>query len=166
MIIYTSKICSTCLLDQPITEYYKNNSKCGYRSRCKSCIQIYQTSRKDIKSEYDKEYRKDKEISVERREYLRIKSLEWNKRNVGHKNYLSAKRRASKKFATPFWSETTQILELFKYAKYKSGIDGCKYQVDHIIPLQSDLVCGLHVLANLQILEASENLKKGNSFYG
>jgi hypothetical protein len=36
--------------------------------------------------------------------------------------------------------------------------------VDHIIPLNNPLVCGLHCEFNLQLLPLSDNIKKNNSF--
>lgn len=45
---------------------------------------------------------------------------------------------------------------------YECRPAGC--HVDHIVPLQGDLISGLHVETNLQWLPAIENVRKGNSF--
>ena len=69
----------------------------------------------------------------------------------------SAKYRASKLQRTPVWSNLEEIKEI-----YKNCPEG--YHVDHEIPLQGELVSGLHIPENLQYLTATENLSKGNRF--
>lgn len=68
------------------------------------------------------------------------------------------------KLATVPCSNLTKIKEIYKQAKKLSKETGIEYHVDHIAPLQGELICGLHVEWNLEIIPATENLKKSNKF--
>ena len=68
-----------------------------------------------------------------------------------------SKYRCSKLNRTPKWADLLSIK--YFYDKCPAG-----YHVDHIVPLQGELVSGLHVLNNLQYLIASENCSKSNNF--
>lgn len=85
--------------------------------------------------------------------------------NKGAKNALTAKRRATKKNATPKWLsqfDKQYIRHLYIQARALTDLTGEVHEVDHVVCLQSDLVCGLHVPWNLQILTKTENRKKDN----
>jgi 5-methylcytosine-specific restriction endonuclease McrA len=43
-------------------------------------------------------------------------------------------------------------------------VTGIQYEVDHIIPLNHELVCGLNIPENLQIITQEENRKKSNKW--
>lgn len=79
--------------------------------------------------------------------------------NLDRHNAANAKRRAARKNAIPGWSDLKEIAKVYRQAR-ESGM-----HVDHIVPLQSDLVCGLHVTCNLQLLTPSENSAKGNYWW-
>ena len=68
-------------------------------------------------------------------------------------------RLARKLQATPAWSDHDEIREIYAAAN-KLGME-----VDHIVPLRSKIVCGLHVPANLAIIPAWANRKKSNKHW-
>lgn len=59
---------------------------------------------------------------------------------------------------TPPWADRKAIEAIYKEA-YELGMI-----VDHIIPLWTPTVCGLHVHYNLQIVTPSENTRKGSTY--
>lgn len=75
-----------------------------------------------------------------------------------------ANRRAAEKQAKPAWANDFFIEEAYRLAKLREKVCGGKWHVDHKIPLKHDLVCGLHVENNLQVIPASMNMSKGNKF--
>lgn len=95
----------------------------------------------------------DKERNKER-------SKRWRELNMGKVNAQIAKRRATALRATPTWAEHEQITALYEQARRLTETTGVDHQVDHIVPLNSEIVCGLHCIANLQILTADANNRK------
>jgi len=73
-----------------------------------------------------------------------------------------AKRRSAKLNATPSWANLKEIQQIYKNCSEVQRITRIKHQVDHIIPLLGENVCGLHVENNLQIITSTANAKKGN----
>lgn len=70
---------------------------------------------------------------------------------------ISLRDKRIKEFQTPSWADVGAIS-----CFYKNRPEG--YHVDHIIPLNGELVSGLHVENNLQYLPAKENLSKSNKY--
>lgn len=187
----TTKTCTKCGEDKPLTEYYKDKTKkMGVSPACKSCKSYYDKCRHDKNREtllkYMKDYHwknRDKILSRKKiyREENSEKIFEYRKensasskeyqseyylRNKGKFQYKSALRRSNRLKATPPWLTPEQkalVENLYKFRANVSGVVGREYHVDHIVPLQSEVVCGLHVPWNLQVIPAKDNLSKSNS---
>jgi len=151
------KTCTKCRVEKEFKDFCKQaKGKDGLRSTCRVChSQAAKTWWEDNKE-------RGKKVSAIWRENNREKMnklvSEWGKNNRDKRNHSYNKYRGQKLNATPIWFEEYEIRKLYKKAKKLS------MHVDHIVPLQNELVCGLHCLSNLQLLTQQDNLAKSNSF--
>jgi len=73
-------------------------------------------------------------------------------------------RRSLKERAVPPWANLKAIEAFYSVARDLTERTGIKHEVDHRIPLKSDVVCGLHVETNLRVITRNDNRKKSNRF--
>lgn len=71
-------------------------------------------------------------------------------------------RQAAKLRALPVWADRKKMAEIYARAQILTIETGIPYEVDHIVPLVSQLVCGLHCEANLRPWPRLENRRKHN----
>jgi len=66
--------------------------------------------------------------------------------------------------AQPVWANRKAITRIYAKAREmrKAGRD---VHVDHVYPICGETLCGLHVPANLRIVDANENMAKSNHSY-
>lgn len=148
-------------------QWYENNYSRIRERRLEYC-RIWRMNNPDVKKKLDLEYsnkNKDK-IKAKRKEYyesnkslISLRCKEYRSKNLDKHNASSAERRSAKKRAIPKWYNKNKVNKLYSKAR-DMGLT-----VDHIVPLKSDLVCGLHCWHNLQLLEQSENSSKGNYYW-
>lgn len=100
-------------------------------------------------------------IGARVREYSAV-----NKERLRPINSERAMRRIARKIrATPAWADIEAIRAFYEEAAVLRKATGVEYHVDHIVPLQSKLVCGLHVQSNLQVILGRENQSKSNRYW-
>ena len=158
--------CFKCGVDKPITEFSTNGAG-KYKKRCKPCRTADELERFSRKSPAERQARF---------RYL----AEWVKRNPDkYREYARRTRKANPetyrlkvqlrrrrhRSATPAWADKRAIAALYRKAAELTASTGIPHEVDHIVPLLSPLVCGLHCEANLQILPMVDNRRKNNRLW-
>lgn len=101
----------------------------------------------------------------ENAEYILECARQWRRKNRHKVNEKKRRREATKLQATPSWADREKIEWFYAEAARLTLETGTQYHVDHIVPLKSKWVCGLHVHTNLQILTAVENQSKSNRYW-
>lgn len=183
------KICTKCGIEKSKSEFHKSNkTKDGIITQCKPCknqiIRKWDKYNQDKKrkSSLNQYYKYHEQKKAKAREYktnnpekIKSKMKEWR---IANKEYIkqyyednkawfktwNSKRRAQLINATVPWADLEKIKAIYEEAIRLTKETGIVHHVDHIIPLNSKYVCGLHVEYNLQILIGHENLTKGNKF--
>ena len=92
----------------------------------------------------------------------RVAKHKWKLNNPGLVNADTAKRFAAKMQAVPVWACNFIMEEAYVLARLRTDVMGFEWHVDHIVPLRSKLVCGLHTHDNLRVIPAKVNMLKGN----
>jgi hypothetical protein len=145
----------------------------------------WKAENKDKMAVYDKKYKEKKgeAFVVEQRARVakwRERNLEAvraaNKEQAAKKraknpedviNAAVARRKAAKLKRTPKWITKFDKLKIqcvYSIAAMLTRVNKEPWHVDHIIPLQGDLVSGLHVPSNLQVMRGVENVRKHKKF--
>lgn len=158
-----TKVCTNCKIDKTTDQFSKQKrGKYGARATCKDCEAYY-------KKQYHNQNRemvlgRQKKYRQQNRKTAALSKKKWRQANPHRHTEHEARRRANKLMATPSWSNQLAIKALYKQAA-DAIANGVNLHVDHIVPLKSDTVCGLHCEANLQLLPASDNTSKGNRWW-
>ena len=177
------KICASCKVEQSTSNFRWNKTR--FESWCKEC-----------KSKHKKAwYKNNREYAIaksteyhyasyaEKREHKIQYAKKWIKNNP-EKYKVNAKKcyeknkiqrfayqalaRAKKRNAVPTWFDTIKedVQKIYIEARTKTLETGIPHEVDHIIPLTSKYVCGLHVPNNLRVITRFENRSKQNKLQG
>jgi hypothetical protein len=148
----SSKACVICARDNQSRWDRKNPDKLQqYTAK-------YDSQNREARREAAREYRKNNPESAN------DATQRYRKRNPGLINAHCSARRAAQLQAAPTWVDRQKLKDLYTKAREVSAETGIPHQVDHIIPLKHDFVCGLHVPCNLQIIPAADNQRKKNTY--
>jgi hypothetical protein len=132
---------------------------------CTACDRLH----KARKAKADPIWKKNKARAtyVRTRSTILANKQIYRQQNKGKLAALNAARKKHIKQRTPKWiskEERWLIKEIYELAALRTKMFGFAWHVDHIIPLQGDVVSGLHVPINLQVIPGVENIRKRNSF--
>lgn len=176
------KICKRCSTLKEAEHFYKRSaSKDGLTPLCKLChvVDCKQRASKNPDAAAARArqwYVNNPERAKKARQSYRVANAEdvrqykarWRNDNRGKVRNYQARRRATKLGAIPIFRVDEELNsfaleEMYNLSRLRTALTGVRWHVDHIVPLQSDLVCGLHWYANLRVITAKENQMKSNT---
>jgi hypothetical protein len=174
------------------SKYYFTGQPCKHghiaarktKGACVECLKVEWTKGNETRADYFREYNKREDVKDRKNEWyqenretviatastrpahvLRGYRNAWKENNKTQVLADNKVRRRKHREATPPWltrKQKSEIRQLYQIAITMTQTTGEQYVVDHIVPLRSHEVCGLHVPWNLRVITQEENLKKSN----
>ena len=154
------------------------------KGACVDCLKLEWQRGNETRAEYFRAYNKSEAGQKAKRDYyarnkeeVKIKAFSRpsSEKSAAKRKYKEANpdlyrelvslRRRRFRLATPKWLTAEHKMEIrlkYRLAIEMSRATGVRHAVDHIVPLQGEEVCGLHVPWNLEVVTQEENLKKSN----
>lgn len=177
--------CTECLAARR-REYMREWSEKNPEAKKQRAAEWYQKNREEVIERVRANYYKDVDASRQRgRDYAaenrqeardrtkawvqnnpekkKAADLKWKKENRHIDHSLKAKYRAARRQACPPWVDDehmARIHEIYRLRREISDRTGVVHEVDHIVPLQGKIVCGLHVWWNLRVIPREENNRR------
>jgi 5-methylcytosine-specific restriction endonuclease McrA len=158
------------------------------KGACVECVRIEWVKSNEARARYFREYNRREDVKDRKHEWYqenreRVISAAATRPAHVKREYRSAWKEAHKvqvradtkarrrkhRDATPPWltrKQKSKLRQLYQIAITMTQTTGEQYVVDHIYPLRSDVVCGLHVPWNLRIITQQQNLQKSNAVPG
>lgn len=173
-------------------KYYFTGDPCKHghiaprktKGSCVECLKVEWAQALETRAEYYAEYNKseagqkakkgyyerNKDLVIARAQTRPTKEKTESKKrhkeaNPDYYRSLVSMRRRRFRDATPKWLSAEQKMEIrlkYRLAIEMSRTTGVRHAVDHVIPLQGEEVCGLHVPWNMEVITQDDNLKKSN----
>jgi len=174
------------------SKYYFTGQPCKHghiaprktKGACIECLKVEWVKGNETRAEYFRAYNKREDVKDRKNEWyqenretviaaastrpahiLRGYRNAWKENNKVQVLADNKVRRRKHRQATPPWltrKQKSEIRQLYQIAITMTQTTGEQYVVDHIVPLRSHEVCGLHVPWNLRVITQEENLKKSN----
>ena len=174
------------------SKYYFTGQPCKHghiaarktKGACIECLKVEWTKGNMERAKYFREYNKREDVKDRKNEWyqenretviatastrpahvLQGYRNAWKENNKTQVLADNKVRRRKHREATPPWltrKQKSEIRQLYQIAITMTQTTGEQYVVDHIVPLRSHEVCGLHVPWNLRVITQEENLKKSN----
>ena len=173
------KICSKCLVNKPLSGFKAfARSRDGFSAWCIACHAEasrahYLANREKrnaaavawASANADKTRDAHRAFAKRNKEARAAEYREWARKNRHVRRASDAKRKAVMLRAMPPWVDESQIKVVYQKASALQAETGVRMHVDHIVPLQHPLVCGLHCVANLRVIPGAENEAKKNYWW-
>ena len=136
-----------------------------YSWKIKNRDKHLQISRSGYKKNAEKRREKARIARWKNPEANKIAIAKWSGKNPAKIRELNARKYAARLKAKVQWANPKMIQSIYELADKRCKESGQRWEVDHIVPLISDRVCGLHVEHNLQLMLKEENIRKHNRYW-